>query len=158
MRGATRFSTALALLALVCMFPIVSSANHDSSAQESRWVGSLYGSTELWGLGYNIPWARSAHHITVSNEGIGVGQYLYEFKISVPEANLESKHPTNPQLTDIVNGDTVMIPGHMNLDLRRAHNIADGQQFTLSCYTRLTIRKGGGQEQWRVTLEHRYMK
>ncbi len=158
MKVATRVSTVLVLLALVCLFHSNAPADHQPSAQESNWVGNLYGSTEIWGLGYFTPWARSSHHITVSNEGIGVGRYLYEFKISVPQAGIESKHPTNPLLVNINNGETVMIPGRMDLDLRTARNIAEGQPFTLSCYTRLTIRKGNKHKQWRVTLEHEYMK
>ena len=151
-------STALVLLAVVCLFSSDVSADHDPYAAESHWVGNLFGNAEIWGLGYHIPWARSSHQITVSNEGIGVGRYLYEFKISVPQAGLESKHPTNPRLVNINNGEVVVIPGQLFLDLRKANNIAEGQLFTLSCYTRLTIRKGNNHEQWRVPLEHDYMK
>lgn len=159
MKAATRFSTALVLLALIGLFTTAASVGHAQSAQESHWVGNLYGSTELWGLGYSRPWARSSHHITVSNEGNFKSWYLYEFKISVLSVHLESKHPTTPVEEEIDAGVTVMIPGHMNLDLRKAAGIDNGELFTLSCYTRIALRtKFNGKKQWKVTLERPFFK
>ena len=161
MRILSRLPTLLVLLAFVCFFCTTVIADHDESAQRSEWLGNLYGNTEIWGLGYFYPWGRSSHHITVSNETGSNAYYLFEFKASVPEANpiLESKHPTQPTDTKIVDGATKVIQGQMNVDLRKAANIETGQLFTLSCYTRIKItNKAGKSKGWRVTLEHIYMK
>lgn len=161
MKALNRFSAIAILLLCVCFFSTTSLAEHDHNPYkaQSKWLGKIFGNAEIWGVNYSVPWGRSSHQITVSNETNGNAYYLFEFKASVVGAipAVESKHQVGS--TKLTKGTAISIPGQMFVDLRKAKNIADGQPFTLSCYTRLEIsNKAGKSLGWVVELKHEYMK
>ncbi len=86
MKTAVKCLTLIGILAL-CSLVItdIAPTDHPPSRQESRWVGNVYGSVEIWGLSWNHPRTSTSHHVSVSNESDFNASYLYEFKHSILE-------------------------------------------------------------------------
>ena len=144
----------IGLLALVCLFTVPPDA---SAISDSRWIGGVYGSVELWGVGYSRPYTRSSHYLTVSNESRFLARFDYEFKHGIVETGDENtKVRSNLRLPA---GEVYMEPSYgRRLNLNRIRELERGDEFTLSAYTRVAIRARGARDGWKVEINREYSK
>lgn len=144
----------IGLLALVCLFTVLPDA---SAISDSRWIGGVYGSVELWGVGYSRPYTRSSHYLSVSNESRFLARFDYEFKHGIVETGDENtKVRSNLRLPA---GEVYMEPSYgRRLNLNRIRELERGEEFTLSAYTRVAIRARGARDGWKVEINRKYSK
>ncbi len=144
----------IGLLALMCLFTVPPDA---SAISDSRWVGGVYGSVELWGIGYSRPYTRSSHYLTVSNESGFPARFDYEFQHAILETGTENKKVRSDRRLPA--GAVYMEPIYgRRLDLNDIPELDPGDEFTLSAYTRVAIRARGARDGWKVEIKRRYQK
>ena len=151
--GTMRLSV-IGLLALVCVFTVLPDA---SAISESRWIGDVYGSVSVWGVGYSRPYTRSSHYLSLSNESRFLARYDYEFQHAI----LETRHENKKVKEDLrlPAGEVYMEPSYgRSLNLNRIRQLEPGDEFTLSAYTRVEIRARGARDGWKVTIKRRFQK
>ena len=144
----------IGLLALVCLFTVPPDA---AAISESRWIGNVYGSVSVWGVGYSLPYTRSSHYLSVSNESRFLTRYDYEFQHAILETMHENKKVrSNLRLPA---GEVYMEPSYgRRLNLNRIRELERGDEFTLSAYTRVAIRARGARDGWKVEIKRRFQK
>ena len=144
----------IGLLALVCLFTVPPDA---SAISDSQWIGGVYGSVELWGVGYSRPYTRSLHYLSVSNESRFLARSDYEFQHAI----LETMHENKKVRSDLrlPACEVYMEPSYgRQLNLNRIRELERGDEFTLSAYTRVAIRARGARDGWKVEIKRRFQK
>lgn len=151
--GTMRLSV-IGLLALVCVFTVLPDA---SAISDSRWIGNVYGSVEVWGVGYSRPYTRSSHYLSLSNESRFLARYDYEFQHAIVETRHENKKVKRD--LRLPAGKVYMEPSYgRSLNLNRIRQLDPGAAFTLSAYTRVAIWARGARDGWKVEIKRRFRK
>lgn len=144
----------IGLLALMCLFTVPPDVH---AISDSRWIGGVYGSVELWGIGYSRPYTRSSHYLTVSNESRFLARYDYEFKHAILETGDENTKVRRD--LRLRAGGVYMEPSYgRRLNLNRIPALEPGDRFTLSAYTRVAIRARGARDGWKVEIKRKFRK